>query len=191
MYITTHIRLANICYKYYKREYNVNLDKKSFLYGSIEPDLHKRSKKIKHIYSVSVYKIKEYIEELKNEDLTLEEKSFLLGKISHYTADCFCKYHLEEYYGHSMIKHFVYEFLLDLKLNYILLFKRKIIRDILINIGCKDEKYIDVLNANREEYLNLKENSINDLCYTVKTMCALIVCGSENDICKKNARETK
>ena len=53
---------------------------------------------------------------IENNDLDINEVSFIIGKIAHYIADCFCKYHLEEYYGKDMKNHFAYEFTLHLML---------------------------------------------------------------------------
>ena len=46
--------------------YNLSLNKKRFLAGCVEPDLHKRGNKIKHTYSVSKDKMLEYKETIVN-----------------------------------------------------------------------------------------------------------------------------
>ena len=53
MLINTHLAIGSYCYKLCNERYNLNLNKKRFLHGCIEPDLHKRKNKIKHTYSVS------------------------------------------------------------------------------------------------------------------------------------------
>ena len=98
MLINTHLAIGSYCYKLCNERYNLNLNKKRFLHGCIEPDLHKRKNKIKHTYSVSKDKMLEYKQYIENNDLDINEISFVVGKIAHYIADCFCKYHLEEYY---------------------------------------------------------------------------------------------
>ena len=105
MLINTHLAIGSYCYKICNEKYNLNLNKKRFLLGCIEPDLHKRKNKIKHTYSVSKDKMLEYKKYIENNDLDINEVSFIVGRIAHYIADCFCKYHLEEYYGKDMKDH--------------------------------------------------------------------------------------
>lgn len=173
MLINTHLAIGSYCYKICNEKYNLNLDKKRFLLGCIEPDLHKRKNKIKHTYSVSKYKMLEYKKYIENNDLDINEVSFIVGKIAHYIADCFCKYHLEEYYGKDMKDHFVYELLLHRTLKKALKEKDEIFNEILNNIN-ESRDYLDELRINRKEYLDLEEDCLNDVYFTIKTTCQLL-----------------
>lgn len=173
MLINSHLAIGSYCYNLCNEKYNLNLNKKSFLQGCVEPDLHKRGNKIKHTYSVSRNKMLEYKEYIENNDLDIKEISFVVGKIAHYIADCFCKYHLEEYYGKDMKKHFAYEFALHLMIKKTLKSNEDIFENILDNIeGSRD--YLEELKINRQEYLSLEEDCINDIFYTIKTTCQLL-----------------
>lgn len=173
--ITTHLTIAKSCYKACSKIMDLKLDKKAFLYGAIEPDLHKHKNKINHTYNVSIIRIREYIDKIKNEELTIKEESFLLGNIAHYVADSFCKYHLEENYGKNMIDHFCYEFFLDYKLNKAILTKKNLVSTIVFNIDDECRDYLEELKVNREKYLTLNEHCLNDLYYTIKTTSMLLV----------------
>ena len=173
MLINTHLLIGAYCYKVCNEKYNLNLNKKKFLYGCIEPDLHKRGNKIKHTYSISKDKMLEYKEVIENNDLDINEASFILGKIAHYIADSFCKYHLEGYYGSDMKNHFLYEIKLHMAFKRFLIFNKDIFENILDNIE-KSTDYLDELKRNREEYLKLEEEYINDIFYTIKTTCQLL-----------------
>lgn len=173
MLINTHLAIGAYCYKVCNEKYNLNLNKKKFLYGCIEPDLHKRGNKIKHTYSISKDKMLEYKEVIENNGLDINEASFILGKIAHYVADSFCKYHLEEYYGKDMKDHFLYELTLHRKLKKMLKFNNDIFENILNNIE-ESRDYLEELKINRQEYLDLEEDCMNDIFYTIKTTCQLL-----------------
>ena len=57
MLVNTHLVIGSYCYNLCNKKYNLNINKKRFLAGCIEPDLHKRANKIKHTYSVSKNKM--------------------------------------------------------------------------------------------------------------------------------------
>ena len=173
MLINTHLAIGSYCYKLCNEKYNLSLNKKRFLEGCVEPDLHKRGNKIKHTYSVSKDKMLEYKEYIEKNDLDISEVSFIVGKIAHYIADCFCKYHLEEYYGKDMKDHFLYELTLHRTLKKTLKFNSDIFENILENIE-ESRDYLEDLKVNRQEYLDLEEDCINDIYYTIKTTCELL-----------------
>ena len=173
MLINTHLAIGSYCYNLCNEKFNLNLNKKSFLHGCIDPDLHKKGNKIKHTYSVSKDKMLEYTEYIENNQLDINEISFIIGKIAHYIADCFCKYHLEEYYGRDMKKHFSYECRLHLTLKKVLRKNENIFDGILDDVDKKSD-YLRELKINRQEYLTLDEDCINDVFYTIKTTCQLL-----------------
>ena len=173
MLVNTHWAIGSYCYKLCNEKYNLNLNKKRFLAGCVEPDLHKRGNKIKHTYSVSKDKMLEYKDYIENNDLDINEVSFIIGKIAHYIADCFCKYHLEEYYCKDMKNQYAYEVALHLMLRKTLRNNKDIFENILENIDDSID-YLEELKINRQEYLSLEEDCINDIFYTIKTTCQLL-----------------
>ena len=170
MLINTHLIIGEFCFNLCNEKYDLMLNKRKFLYGCIEPDLHKRKNKIKHTYTVSKEKMKEYNDMIQSGDMNKDEISFTLGKIAHYIADCFCKYHLEEYYGKDMAKHFIYEVTLHKKLKNILRYKQELFDNVLDDLN-EGRDYLEELNINRESYLSLDEDCINDIYFTIKTTC--------------------
>lgn len=172
--ITTHLTIAKSCYKACSKIMDLKLDQRAFLYGVIEPDLHKRKTKINHTYSISVGRVQEYIDRIKSEELTIKEKSFLLGNIAHYVADSFCKYHLEENYGKNMINHFCYEVLLDFKMNKAIFTKKHLVSAIIFGVEDECKDYLEEVKINRERYLTINEHCLNDLYYTIKTTGKLL-----------------
>ena len=72
-----------------------------------------------------------------------------------------------------MKKHMTYEFNLHLMLKRILKKNNYIFDNILDNVD-KPSDYFYELNKNRQEYLTLEEDLINDIFYTVKTTCQLL-----------------
>lgn len=173
MLINTHLIIGKYCFNLCNEKYDLMLNKRRFLYGCIEPDLHKRKNKINHTYTVSKQKMSEYKEAIENGDMTINEISFTLGRIAHYIADSFCKYHLEEYYGKDMGKHFIYEIKLHKKLRNSLRYREEIFEDVLDDLR-KDRDYLEELNYNRKKYTSLEEDCINDIYFTIKTTCYLL-----------------
>ena len=173
MLINTHFLIGKYCYDICNEKYDLNIDRKSFLWGCIEPDMHKRGNKIKHTYSVSKEQMKYYRECIENDDLTEKEISFIIGKIAHYIADCFCKYHLDEYYGKDMMKHFKYEVSLHRAMKKGMKNNDKIFQEI-ANEYIVSGDYLKELKGNREQYLSLEEDCLNDIYYTLKTTCQLL-----------------
>ena len=173
MLVNTHLVIGSYCYNLCNKKYNLNINKKRFLAGCVEPDLHKRANKIQHTYSVSKDKMIEYKEYVENNDLDINEVSFIIGKIAHYIADCFCKYHLEEYYGKDMKKHFAYEVNLHLILRKTLKSNENVFKNLLDNIDDSVD-YLEELKISRKEYLSLEEDAINDILYTTKMICQLL-----------------
>lgn len=173
MLINTHLAIGKYCYKVCNEKYNLNIDKKYFLLGCVEPDMHKRGNKIQHTYSVSKEQMIHYKQYIENNDLSVKEVSFIIGQIAHYIADCFCKYHLEEYYGKDMGKHFKYELTLHRNLKKVLRNNEEMFDGILDDLAISRD-YLSELKRNREQYLDLEEDCLNDIYYTVKTTCQLL-----------------
>lgn len=156
------------------KKYNINLNRSMLLIGAIQPDFQKGKNKINHTYSVSINKIKQLENQLNDTKLNSSEFALKVGNIAHFIADSFCKYHVEKYYGRNMIRHYIYEFLLEMKILNIIFFDRDIVEAILYDIETLDKSCFSSLSENRQNYLTLKEHILNDLYYAIKTTGFLI-----------------
>ena len=72
-----------------------------------------------------------------------------------------------------MKDHFVYELLLHRTLKKALKEKDEIFNEILNNIN-ESRDYLEELRINRKEYLDLEEDCLNDVYFTIKTTCQLL-----------------
>ena len=72
-----------------------------------------------------------------------------------------------------MKNHFAYEFTLHLMLRKTLKNNKEIFENILENIDSSID-YLEELKRNRQEYLSLEEDCVNDIFYTIKTTCQLL-----------------
>lgn len=106
MYFSTHLFISKILYRHFLPE--VELDRHSFSYGNIKPDLPSHTRN-HHTLENCLFTVCEYSKELMEEKVTLEYMSVRLGEISHYVCDFFCYYHLNEQNHNRRLHHFFYE----------------------------------------------------------------------------------
>ena len=85
----------------------------------------------------------------------------------------YVKYHLEEYYGKDMKDHFIYEIALHRVLKKALIKYDKVFNKLLDDMN-ESKDYLEELKLNREEYLDLEEDCLNDIYFTIKTTCQLL-----------------
>ena len=72
-----------------------------------------------------------------------------------------------------MKNHFAYEFTLHLMLRKTLRNNKDIFENVLDNIDDSVD-YLEELKINRQEYLSLEEDAVNDILYTTKMICQLL-----------------
>ncbi len=106
MYFFTHLFISKVLYRHFLPE--VELDRHSFSYGNIKPDLPSRGRN-HHTLENCLFTICEYSKELIEEEVTLEHLSIRLGEICHYVCDFFCYYHMNEEIHNRRLHHFFYE----------------------------------------------------------------------------------
>ncbi|SHO48235.1 zinc dependent phospholipase C family protein [Anaerocolumna xylanovorans] len=116
MYFFTHLFISKVLYRHFLPE--VELDRRSFSYGNIKPDLPSRSRN-HHTLENCLFTVCDYSKELMEEEVTLEYLSARLGEICHYVCDFFCYYHLNEQIHNRRLHHFFYEVGLHYKLRSI------------------------------------------------------------------------
>ena len=179
MLINTHILIGRYCYNRCIEEFGLDIDKKRYLYGCIEPDLHRGKYKVSHTYTDSIERMNEYRNLVKDKEVQLEDTSFLLGKMSHYIADYFCKYHLEENFDKDMKEHFAYERVLHKRLKKLLKHNcDECFEDVFDDLK-KNVNYLDELEKMRLEYRALEDSHMKDLYFTIKATCYLLYCAQD------------
>lgn len=123
MYFFTHLFISKTLYKYFIGE--LPLDKNSFAYGNVKPDISRESRHISHTLENYLHIVNEKALQLIEKETSPEEFSVSLGEICHYVCDFFCLYHLNEEIYHKKFHHFLYELRLHLEL-YKIYFSRKL-----------------------------------------------------------------
>ena len=111
----SHAIMAKLIHQDVKAQFQVELNKKQLIYGSIKPDIYSGFPKLKHFKTHSFREICHEIALLTSaavEDNTdaLSRFSQQLGIVTHYVADYFCVPHNDRktYHKHFMI-HLKYE----------------------------------------------------------------------------------
>jgi hypothetical protein len=104
----THIMFSKELYR--QLSHHIELDKKSFCYGNIKPDLSPKCLRNPHLLENYLFIVANSSNRLiteKNPDL--KEFSVDLGIICHYICDFFCYYHVDSKLYHHLLDHFLYE----------------------------------------------------------------------------------
>lgn len=111
MLVGTHLLIGEKVYNYVKKNLNVELDKKRFLYGNIKPDVIFRLSSMSHRIKDSLGFVLNEIEGLAEaKNISLNQFSVDLGVISHFMSDFFCTPHYYEMPEYSdIVKHLYYE----------------------------------------------------------------------------------
>lgn len=114
MLSSAHGYISTKIYNYLKDTNGIELNKKSLILGSIEPDFVPSLIFIPHYYPGSIdFIIKEIhnISQIKfiNEKNFIDSYSKRLGIVIHYICDYFCYAHNNYVLEHNLIKHFLYE----------------------------------------------------------------------------------
>ncbi len=119
MFIQTHEKFSHYLYDDIKQNLNINLNKKFFTLGNIEPDLPFVYPSVRHYkncnYSFIVQLITKLFEEgLQENNYSINQFSEKLGIINHYICDYFCFPHFNrKYYSRHLGEHLIYEKKLD------------------------------------------------------------------------------
>lgn len=113
MNTSTHIKIAKRVLQLLESELNIKLDKRSFIWGNIKPDvsplivmaLHSKHTAMDFVKSETANLLK-----MKNNSGNIFSREFStrLGVIAHYLSDFFCYAHLASY-RENMFKHCIYE----------------------------------------------------------------------------------
>lgn len=115
MYFFTHLFISKKLYKHFSGDFP--LDKKSFAYGNIKPDIsHHPIYRNPHTLENYLLFVNDRAKKLVEAEISLKDFSVDLGEICHYVCDFFCYYHLNEIIYRRLFDHFFYE----LRLHFIM-----------------------------------------------------------------------
>lgn len=166
MIINTHLLFSKIIFKNCLNKPNIKLDKKSFMYGNVKPDLFSEDPNDAHSLEENAGTVKRYFNKLVNNKLTEQEFSLTLGMLCHYICDFFCIYHRREYKNKSMWTHIIYEIQLHFKLIMLLITgKLKLIQ----NVKLRKKDSLSMILEMRKKYQQEKESIIKDITFAVST----------------------
>ncbi|MGI1658318.1 MAG: zinc dependent phospholipase C family protein [Desulfitobacterium sp.] len=107
MKILTHVTISMVLYGHFKKK--MKLNRLSFIYGNIKPDLSYKQIKTAHIMENHFGNVCESVNELMQNTMDRQKFSTELGQICHYVSDFFCRYHLDREIFHKLGGHFLYE----------------------------------------------------------------------------------
>ena len=158
MNLFTHIAISKLLYRELKDM--VQLDKNSFSYGNIKPDIVKRGMNKPHTLENYLTVVCEKSEELIHTEYSIQDFSIRLGEICHYVCDFFCQYHLKDEILLSIREHSVYELKLHFKM-------KKITQNIDLKLGTKQlsRDICTMIKELRKEYLSCAPDMKKDIEY--------------------------
>jgi len=160
--LLTHIELSKAIYK--NLEDKVVLDKNSFIYGNIKPDLTNKILKKPHTVDNYMDYVCEEAENLMEKEFSLHEFSFRLGEICHYISDFFCLYHTDLKIFNEFKNHFIYEF----RLHFVLMKNIKSISSKFGEINSR-QNIFSMINEFQNQYFEKPVNMKKDLEYAFMT----------------------
>lgn len=150
MNIFTHRFISQKVRKYIQEELGIKLDKNSFEYGSIKPDIVPRLRNIKHFSEDSIDFICDSIIDLKSKPFS-DSRTFIkyfsvqLGVITHYISDYFCFAHNDPSLIDNLYKHLIYE----------------------NRVGMATIDYKTDIHYIKDRYEQLMHNNCKDMIYTM------------------------
>lgn len=161
MIVNTHYALAKAFHWEAEVLTGETINKNSFIYGNIIPDIDKSTYDFDHRFTQAGNFINELVQELATEWMDEKEFSRKLGILCHFLVDCFCQYHFyNALWKTAALKHMVYE----TKLHYHL-------SELNYQIPCMRGFAVTDLDIARlfhllsVEYTSQKTNTMRDLAY--------------------------
>lgn len=162
MKFTSHLLLADYLHQHLFEETGLKLDKKSFKYGHVKPDIRRSYFGVKHYYQEAQIIVDTLIDRVENEHMDLYHFSEVLGVIGHFVTDYFCLYHHDRnLYNGSKIKHFLYEN----KLHKCM--KAYLSKDEQVSFDMDYSDVRDVIRYARDQYKKAHGSPIIDAAYAL------------------------
>ena len=170
MFFFTHLFISKVLYQLFAGK--VELDKRAFQYGNIRPDLPSVERN-HHTLENCLSIVCDRVNQLMEEEKSLEYFSVSLGEICHYVSDFFCYYHLNEEIHNKKMQHFLYELRLHHELFRIRFKKRYVI----LPSSMQPRKDISsIILEMREVYLSQPQSMRRDIDYAFSS--AVWICES-------------
>lgn len=169
MHITTHLLMANLFYQEITSQMEIELDYFNYIYGNIKPDVHPGTINWPHFSHASLKQLVDYCEMITIEPMSVKAFSKALGIVSHFICDYYCVYHTQPYRQKGIVKHTVYEHLLELTV-----IKKSMTGEIrATDLECC-ETIEDTINERLALYNSEKHSIEKDIQYAVNTtICVL------------------
>ena len=169
MNMLTHAHIANRVYKRLKAELGVNLSRKDLVWGSVRPDLIKKS--IPHFKNQGMkgfyQKGERFLKYISYYDIDYFSRE--LGEVFHYLCDYFCYAHNSpDLIGESW-KHFKYESKLHKK---VLSLEDNFYNNIKV-IDLNQLSYIELIENKHQEFIANPPSFENDLISSFE-ICAIV-----------------
>ncbi|WP_432401389.1 zinc dependent phospholipase C family protein [Wukongibacter sp. M2B1] len=169
MLVGTHLLIGENVYKYIKKNLNMELDKKRFLYGNIKPDVVFRLSSRSHRIKDSLGFVLEEIERLiRAKNISLDQFSVDLGVISHFVSDFFCSPHFYERPEYDdIVKHLYYELSLHNRFRKIVQANNEDFFQEEIN-NFKNKTYLEIIHLLKESYIKNMISIKNDISHALR-----------------------
>ncbi|TCT14990.1 zinc dependent phospholipase C [Natranaerovirga pectinivora] len=188
MIIKTHMLIGKNAYQNIQEEYNIQLNKKYFMYGNIKPDItYTLSNKSHRLQDSLDFVLKEIDKLIMNDEKNIETFSMNLGVINHFLSDFFCAPHYYKgSYFKNIVKHLRYEFKLNEKFKEMTKKNELSIKALDIT-GNLYPNIVTTIHSLETEYQKASVNIENDIKFAI-TLCTQINRQILNQIIIKNQK---
>lgn len=165
MIINTHAAIGEFLYKYITSSTMLELNRRSFIYGNMKPDIDRTLFQMTHRFESIEDFLNNLTEDIYSGNQSLQSFSNDLGILCHFLCDGFCSFHFhEDLWEKNIVEHIAYE----LKLHYIYksLDKKKILVD-MKEWKCHDDMG-SVFRTLKEQFINDKQSMATDISYAIR-----------------------
>lgn len=164
--VITHSKMGTFLYKYICKNTKLLINKKSFVYGNIKPDIDKKLRSFPHRIDYLMGYLQNMIIELTTEKYKTEDFSEKLGIICHFLCDTFCSFHFyDDLWEKGIYEHLLYE----IKLHQMFRSMKKNSLKIDLAYSIKNfDQFKTIYLILRNEYINDFDNMANNIKYALK-----------------------
>jgi hypothetical protein len=168
--LATHSEIGKFLYLYILQKTQLTINKKSFVYGNIKPDIDKKLRNIPHRINNLIIFLEVEIQNLLSENNSVDEFSEKLGMVCHFLSDSFCSFHFyDKLWKKNIFEHIIYE----IKLHYI---SKTVLKEFSYNnLLIQNTKDLNIIYKILEnDYTKEKEKMSNDIKYAL-TFSILVI----------------
>jgi len=199
--IFSHIEVGNYYFHSVRKNNEVSFRLRwgAFIFGNVFPDISKLAFR-NHYYedTKSIYKC--YQIKARNPENTDRQRSMALGVVCHFLCDYFCKYHAKmPYTKQSIVLHTLYEVILHMKIENILLKRNTDLLDVnerSIFNAATDQKGVDGrfdLQSMIKDYEDEDESFLTDMAFAFEAVRGAMreILGAETAVSDEKKREER